>query len=282
MVRSLARAAQESMESSVPLPAWCEKWRRAQALLYRGAISVVAGPPGSGKTITATNIVNNLRVPTLYISNDSTQYTMVKRAVAMLAGVDQIFAADLIESHPEDAAKILEGWDNIRFNFNSNPTIEEIVTSCNAFREIFGEFPHLLVVDILMNVAHEGVSEQNYWRLFPALKDVAGEQNSAVLAIHHSSQGVKGDPCPPSSAIMGKANQLPELIVTQVMQNGKILYAVVKNRNGPMDDSGQTYFDLPVHPGMNQIDDVISEDGVLFHDGPGVPEHDKIHEDEFA
>lgn len=281
MVRSLKRIVRDDMGSLTPLAPPFQKWGMNEALLYRGAVSVVAGPPGCGKTITATNIVHNLSVPTLYISNDSTRFTMAKRTYAMTAGIKQKLAAEIIETNPDQAASVLEDWDNVRFTFESNPSIENIANAAEAFREIFGEYPHLIVVDILMNIDHEGVSEQNYWRLFPALKDVAANTQSAVLGIHHTSQGAKYKVCPPSSSIMGKANHLQELIVTQIMRDDKIFYAVVKNRNGESDETGDVYFTLRVDASMNLIFDELGEDGIIFHDGPGVPESEKIREGEF-
>lgn len=269
----------EGMESSMPLPAPFKKFDKNQALFYRGALSVLAGPPGSGKTISALNIVNQLRVPTLYVSNDSTRYTIAKRAYSMLTGLDPGMSANIIEHSPELASETFHHWNVVRFNFSSAPSVEEIMVNGEAFRELYGEYPHLTVVDILMNVDHEGVSEQNYWRLMPALKEIASEQNTALLGVHHTSESAKFDWCPPKSSIMGKANQLPELIITQRILNERMLYAVVKNRNGPSDETGNTFFDMPVDAGRCQIDDEDPDEGLVYRDGTNVPESMKINPD---
>lgn len=261
----------------MPLPAPFKKFEKSQALFYRGALSVLAGPPGSGKTISALNIVNQLRVPTLYVSNDSTRYTIAKRAYSMLTGMDPGMAAGVIEGRPELASETFHKWNTVRFDFSSAPSVDEIMVHGEAFRELYGEYPHLTVVDILMNVDHEGVSEQNYWRLMPALKEIASEQNTALLGVHHTSESARGEPCPPKSSIMGKANQLPELIMTQVLQNDKMFYAVVKNRNGPSDESGRTFFTLPVDAGRCQIEDEDPDEGLVYRDGTSVPDNLKIN-----
>lgn len=261
----------------MPLPPPFQKWGKAQALLYRGAVSVLAGPPGSGKTISALNIVRNLNVPTQYESNDSTRYTIAKRTYSMITGADAALSASIIENRPQQAAVAFSKLNNIRWGFESSPSIEEMAMRGEAFRELYGEYPWLTVVDILMNVDHEGVAEQNYWRLFPALKDIAQAQNTAVLAVHHTSESVKGNPCPPKSAIMGKANQLPELIMTQIIQNEKMFYAVVKNRNGPSDETGATFFTLPVDAGRCIIEDEDPDEGLVFRDGTSTPEPMKIN-----
>lgn len=254
-MRSLGRAVMDGMESLKPLPAPFKVFEAREALLYRGAVTVLAGGPGSMKTITALNFVRTMKVPTLYNSNDSTVYTIISRAFAMLTHQDMHMAKGIIERNPALASKVLSRWGNVRFDFNSKPTIEDIAMQGEAFRTVYGEYPHLTVIDVLMNVDHEGVSEQNYWRLMPELKAIATEWNTAMLAVHHTSESVKGDPCQPMSAIMGKANQLPELILTTHQGN----YAVVKNRNGPSDPSGTKTFKLGVHASQSRMEDLENE-----------------------
>lgn len=269
------------MNEVKPLPAPYRAFERAQALLYPGAITLLAGGPGSMKTITALNFVNQLRVPTMYISNDSTQFTIIDRVYSLLTESESVNNKAVLNNTPEAAAPALKAWEKIQFNFNTKPDIEEMVLSCDAFNEVHGTYPKLFVLDILMNVDHDGVAEQNYWRLMPELKAMAGDMGMALLGVHHTSESAKGDPCPPMSSIMGKANQLPELIITQAPLRGAdgmhIAYAVVKNRNGPSDPSGNTYFELPVFPSKFKIEEVPDTvDGLLFRDGIGVPQHEKV------
>ena len=280
-MRSLSRAVMEGMESSMPLPYPFKKWEKAGAQFYRGAVSVIGGPPGSGKTITALNIVNQLGVPCLYFSNDSTRYTIVKRVYSMLTGVSPGAASTVLEETPDIAYDALKRWWMVRFDFSSNPNMDEIAMYGEAFREVYGQYPPLTIVDIAMNVEHEGVAEQNYWRLFPALKEIASTQNTAMLVIHHTSEGAKFDYCPPKSALMGKANQLPELIMTQVMRGEEMWYAVVKNRNGKCDETGNTHLRLPVDAAICRIEDQDPGDGLVFHDGTTVPDDMKINKKEW-
>lgn len=244
----------------MPLPAPFKRFAEAEALFYRGAVTLLAGGPGSGKTISSLNFVENIGVPTLYISNDSTKYTIVNRVFSLLTQREMAVSKEIIESNPEKTRKTLARWSNVRFDFSSKPDVHEIARHGDAFREIFGEYPHFTIVDILMNIDHEGVAEQNYWRLMPELKEIASDWNTAMLAVHHTSESAKGEPCPPMSAIMGKANQLPELIITQAMVGNNVHYAVCKNRNGPSDPSGKTTFTLPVFPSQFRIENAKDEE----------------------
>lgn len=281
-MRSLHRAVRQGMEEVKPLPAPYRAFERAQALLYPGAITLLAGGPGSMKTITALNWVNQLRLPTMYTSNDSTQFTIIDRVYSLLTEQESVLTKATLNGSPDIAASTLKAWEKIQFNFDTKPDIEGMALQCEAFHEIHGQYPKLFVLDILMNVDHEGVAEQNYWRLMPELKEMASDMKMALLGVHHTSESAKGEPCPPMSAIMGKANQLPELIITQApLKNAggemTIAYAVVKNRNGPSDPSGRTYFELPVFPSRFKIEDAEDESaGVLFRDGLNVPDHLKV------
>ena len=274
---SLDRMVMEPMENAKPLDAPFKRWKDNDALLYRGAVSVLASAPGQGKTITALNVVNNIEVPTLYFSNDSTKYTILSRAFSLLSEQDISISREIIETRPEVASRVLRRWRRVKWDFNTRPTVQEIALHGDAFRELYGEYPHLVIVDILMNVDHEGISEQNFWKIFPELKEMAGDWQSAFLVVHHTSEAHKGNPCPPSAAIMGKANQLPELIITQAIQGDKVHYAVVKNRNGASDPSGETSFTQPIEPSKFKVREAPPEVELKFHDGPNVPAHKKIN-----
>lgn len=264
-MRSLHRAVRQGMEEVKPLPAPYKAFERAQALLYPGAITLLAGGPGSMKTITALNWVDQLRVPTMYTSNDSTQFTIIDRVYSLLTEQEAVLNKVTLNNRPDVAAETLQAWEKIQFNFDSKPDMMSMAMHCEAFREIHGAYPKLFVLDILMNVDHEGVAEQNYWRLMPELKEMAADMSMALLGVHHTSESAKGEPCPPMSAIMGKANQLPELIITQAPLKGaddkmNIAYAVVKNRNGPSDPSGKTFFELPVFPSRFKIEEAEAKE----------------------
>jgi len=266
-LRSLGRAVMEGMGDLVPLPDPFRAFREAGARIYRGEVTECAGPSGSMKTILALNIANELGVPSLYFSNDSTKYTIIARALAMLT--DRPFEAceRIVQNHPEQAAHVLKAWDNIRFDFFSSPNIERICTYGEAFRELYGEYPHATWVDIAMNVDHEGIDAQQYWSMFKELKKIAEEWNTAMIVLHHTREGGenKYNPCPPKSAVFGKADHLPALIITQVGQGDRILFSPVKNRNGKCDPTGQLHYQLAVDPGRCKVWDIIPERAPL-HD----------------
>lgn len=80
---------------------------------------------------------------------------------------------------------------------------------------------------------------------------------------------------------MGKANQLPTLILTLWGDGhaGTLDVATVKNRFGPGDAMAKKYFRMTAIPGLSQVEEAENSDpnaGLLFRDGPWVAEENKV------
>lgn len=239
---------------------------------------MIAGPPGSMKTVLALNIVRQMgtEVPTLYHSSDSDNFTMASRSLSMLTGAQTDETELWVMTQKQAAYEALKEMNHVRWSFRSSPTIESMRLEAEAFRELRGTYPHHTIIDIMMDIDYEGAGEQNYWSLMAELKDIAREQETCVTVVHHTSESAKGGSPPPRSAIMGKANQLPTLIVTLWgdAHAGTLDIAQVKNRFGPQDPMGKKYFTLRADPSVCLIEEVEQE--LLFRDGPSVQEDDKI------
>lgn len=243
---------------------------------------MIAGPPGSMKTMFLLNMVNGMgAVPTLYLSSDSDDHTMASRVLAMLTGEPSEETEKWLKTNVERASVTLKDFQFVKWCFDPAPSLDRIWNELDAFAEIHGQYPHATIIDILMDVDYEGVSEQNYWRLMAELKIIARETQTALIVAHHTSESVKGEPCPPRSAIMGKANQLPVLIFT-LMGDGRNLHvAVVKNRYGPADVTGRTAYQFTAEGDLCQIDQAsVPEVPIKFRDGPWTPPHLRKREDE--
>jgi DnaB-like helicase C terminal domain len=281
-MRSLHRSLND-IDDVEPLPAPFKAFERAGALIYPGALTMIAGGPGSMKTIMALNWVNRLRVPTLYLSNDSTQFTIINRVYSMLTEQESHEGRAALRERPDQVRKVLQDWEKVQFCFETNPGSETLMLHSEAFREIHGQYPKLTVLDIFMNWDDPEIVSQKYWSASQDLKDYAKKTGTAMVIAHHTAEGGKYDPCPPRSAIMGKASHLPELIITQAPINKEdggqtLAVAVVKNRNGRDDVTGQTYFELGVEPSKFRVFDLPDpNEGLLFRDGTSVPSPEKLH-----
>lgn len=273
------RTLQRGVSSGEPLPDPFKEFEKHKATFRRGSVVLIAAPPGGMKTVLTMNIVQRMQVPTLYNSSDSDDFTMASRSLSMLTGETTDETELWVLTQKREAYVKLQDMEHVRWSFKSSPTLEHIGLESEAYSELYGEYPHLIVIDIMMDVEFEGVAEQNYWALMAELKDMAREYEACVLVVHHTSESAKPGSPPPRSAIMGKANQLPTLILTlwgDAAAN-ELMVAVVKNRFGPQDPTAGRYFKMYADPSICLIDEPRKDTlGLSFRDGPKVPESEKI------
>ncbi len=152
-----------------------------------------------------------------------------------------------------------EEFDHVRWTFEPSPSLEDLDAEICAFDEMWGQPPELLVIDSLYNVTTDSDNEWSSLReVGKALHHVARASEAAVLLLHHVSEA-DGKPTEPAArkAILGKVNQLPEMILTVALDafRGEFKIAAVKNRSGPADPTGKTYVTLFADPSRMLIAD---------------------------
>lgn len=279
-MKTLARSVKRGLSAGEPLPVPWPIFASKKIALRRSGMHMIAGPPGSMKTLFTLNMVNEMgKIPTLYHSSDSDDFTMASRAFSMRTGTPGEDAEDLVLNTPDAAVEALRELSHVKWSFHAAPTLDHMWNTAEAFREVHGEYPHHTVIDILMDVDYEGASEQNYWGLMAELKVMARDQQTALTIVHHTSEGAKAGSPPPRAAIMGKANQLPTLILTLWGDGhaGTLDVAVVKNRFGPGDAMAKKTFRMSAQPGISLVEESdYPETEMLFKDGPWVPDEEKI------
>lgn len=258
-MRTLARAVGSVDIGGEPLPSVFRTFDANKVVIRRSEISMIAGTPGAGKSTLALAIALRAKVPTLYISADTNAHTMAMRLLSMIINKPQSEAEMLLIDDVENSRKVINNSSgHIFWSFESAPTLTDIDQEVEAFEELWGCAPTLIVIDNLMDISNDGGEEFAAMRsTIKELKYLARDTNAAVLLLHHTKESYVGNPCQPRSALQGMVAQLPALICT-VGSNapGFIAVAPVKNRYGKADPTGDTAFWLQFNPEMMDVSDI--------------------------
>lgn len=281
MTKTLHRTVKRGVSAGEPLPSPWPVFDEKKIFFRKGTVNMIASPPGGMKSTLAINIVKNMgpQVYTMYHSSDSDDFTMASRTMSMLTGKSTEETELLVMNQSQSAYEVLQQFEHVRWSFRSSPSIDHMKREAEAYREIKGRYPDHTVLDIMMDVDYDGVPEQNYWGLMAELKDMARDQETAITVIHHTSESAKAGSPPPRSAIMGKANQLPALILTLWGDSaaGTLDVAAVKNRFGPQDPMAKSFFTMKAQPRIMLIEEMAeSEVPLVYHNGPYMSEDKKI------
>lgn len=261
-------------KAATPLPDPLEGLARSQykVAFNRGQLVMIAGPPGGGKTTTALIMAIKMGVPTLYVSADSDETTMAARAASAISGhaYSTVRKAQELGIFEELYGEQVDALP-IRFIFDpSEPSLDDIANAIDAYVEVHGQPPWLLVIDNLMNCRNDERGNDEWAGMratVKALHWMARQTKACVWVLHHTSEQSDGwiEAAPPRSAIQGKLSQLPELILTIANKDGTLMVGVVKNRHGKSDPKAREpvrmaidfvatrIFDLPLSLGRYQL-----------------------------
>jgi len=254
----LARVLRRGVSSGEALPSvyWSLKNRGIQ--FYRGSVTLVAGTPGSMKTMFLLNLVDELKLPTLYISNDSNELTVISRMLARRTRIDSSMMREQAKLDPDWAERVLSDMEWVRWNFSASPTLEEIEEEIEAFEELWGDMPHVVVVDVLMKVDYAEAGSSTYVtdeNIVRFLDRFARQSGACFLVAAHTSENVPGNPCQPLSALINKISKIPVMVLTLAYQAGVLYVAPVKNRDGFADSTGRQYITFLIDPSIATLEE---------------------------
>jgi AAA domain len=211
----------------------------------RGELSLIGAAPGGGKSSFALRLAMAAKVPTLYFSADSDMRTQMVRMLAALTEYPQDHVESILPNNGQWASEMLAPYSHIRWVFDSSPRIVDLEEEVDAFITMYGRPPELMIIDNATDVGEEGENEwANLRRLMRDMKFWARAFDMHVMALHHTSEvDPKGkpwpNPCPPRSAIHGKINQVPALVLTLASSDeGWMWVCPTKNRHGKADPTG--------------------------------------------
>lgn len=220
-------------------------WPSLGVELRKGMLALIAAGPGTGKSAVALNFAAQAGVPTLYFSADSDARTQLTRASAVLTGES---VADC--TRKLDSGKIPKQVEEapLMFDFSAEPDLDAIEKAMSVYLELYGEYPHLVIVDNLGDVRYpgEGSKFDAQDSVLRWLNGMARKTGSCVVVLHHVTSSFNDTAQPiPQSGVRGQVTQIPSVIIT-LHRAGSYDEAVVlgaslvKNRGGRSDASGQT------------------------------------------
>lgn len=191
----------------------------------------------------AINLAIKAGVPTLYLAMDGDETSMSIRVMQAWNGFTREEALAEMDIESRRAVSTFDTIDEyVRWDFPGSPDMVEIRDRVWSFAEIWGEFPHLIVVDNMMDVAGEE-SFAAYSEAEQALCALARVSNSAVVVLAHvNGMYENGRDTIPLSGVNFKATKKSSLVLSMCGHafESVLNVSVLKNRDGPRDQSGIT------------------------------------------
>lgn len=255
-MRSLVQGKHQTGDSGEPLFTPFQQLDEARIAFRKGHLTLVAAAPGAGKSawVFYTLIIGYFRKAlnrVLYFSADTDAALMFKRAAQVLTG----WTAGYIEECMADerAADIEEivraGTSHISMDYNTYPTGDDVRDQVNAYYEVYGVFPDVIVMDNLKNLRLEDSGRNGEFDELEGncefLQLIARDTGAAVITLHHVIGDYEsGDKPIPLGGIRGKVTKTPESVFTLFRDPQHLYVSAVKNRDGGGDPSGRTWVSL--------------------------------------
>ncbi|MDS2171587.1 DnaB-like helicase C-terminal domain-containing protein [Nesterenkonia sp. CL21] len=262
---SLIQALRRTADAGEPIKSPLQGLERLGATIRRGQLTLIAAGPGGLKTLLTHAMVHHGdktgKNSVLYFSADTGPDVIYKRAAALATGYEQSEVERMEEAKASEAiqAKVLRESSHIDFDFTTSPTPSYIERRLDAYVELHGAYPEVIVVDVLKDLSDPEDADE-----FRALEDatqflrnLAFETGAACIALHHvGGEFENGSAKIPLSGVRGKITKTASLILTLHRPEEQYLHvSVVKNRNGAADASGGRMARLRVDPGRMRIEE---------------------------
>lgn len=247
---SLIQSSRIRGNAGDPLPTVFRDLEAAGITFRLGQLVLVAAGPGTGKSALVLTLALKSKVTVLYVSADSDAFEQLTRAMCILLGCtkDQAIKAVLSDDLGSIEPK-LKGIP-VRFVYDASPNLDTVEDSINAYRQLYGEYPSMVVVDNITNVRTESSTDYDPFSglesLMDYLHDLARKTGACVIGLHHVTGGYNdADKGIPLSGVKGQIGRVPEMVLTLFRPaEDRLGVSPVKLRGGKPDPSGKTFVDL--------------------------------------
>jgi replicative DNA helicase len=222
-----------------PLPVTNQVLNSAGVTLRQGQFSLLASAPRVGKSVFATNLAIRTPVPSVFFSADSDEWTVRSRAASILTGMNlEAIEKQLVdETWDEYMSGVLHKADHVDWCYRSDIDMEFICQRVDAYREIMGDYPKLMVIDNLGNAIGDAPDEMaELRRICRDLQALARGTRAHIMGLHHVT-GAKEDGFKPIGLgdLIGKIGKIPEVVLGMCFAPGvqnQVNLTVPKNRGG--------------------------------------------------
>lgn len=259
---TLRKLASRTGQLGKPLPEPCgfSSWDTLGVQFRRGATSMIAGVPGSFKSILALNLAawwaSREGLSVLYFSADSDEYTVGRRMAGILTGDTQkaVEANMDADAHHYDGA--LARLGDIQFVYDQMDA-EGLKDYVEAFELAYGAYPEVIIIDNLIDFAESPDDWAGMLLFIRAMDAVARKTKAHICILHHAkirTENKKAGWPPGDWEISGKVTQLSRLVITMAAEGRNLYWAPVKNTNGPQDREAQTRYGFFVTESMRVKD----------------------------
>ena len=255
-MQSLLQVAQEGEGSgrTDPLPEILPVLTTKGIVFEPGQMAMIVAQPNGGKSMVSLWYSVKAMIPTLYFSADTDKRTTLYRASAIKTGIDFDDIKDMMGTSGQDIIDdaILDITQaGIQFDFTPKPTLRDIDLESQAYIEVYGMSPKMLILDNLLNVDNDAGDFNGLVEILGDLHALAREMDCAMVVLHHVNESTSKPEYPASrSSIRGKVAQYPEIILSLAMlpEEGQMRIAMVKHRHKPPSPDGSNYETIYVDP----------------------------------
>ena len=221
-----------------------------------GQVTMVAGMPGSMKSLFVHMWVCDTGLPALVFSADQDASETITRLACHATGQSRKSVEEAFRLGQDAFYREKMSEYPIVFDFEAAPSLDSVEDGINAYVEAMDVYPGVIVVDSLYSVYPDAEADDSEHRSMESvlhfLQEIARATGAAVIVCHHLSESAKGGPEVPGprASIIGKVNRIPECIFTVAFAPTEGLFRVapVKVRGGKADPSGALYASLKVIP----------------------------------
>jgi hypothetical protein len=230
----------------------------------RGAVSMIAGTPGSFKSVLALNLIVEWArqdIKTFYFSADGDEFTVVKRLAGILTNdlaehVEKLMIEGNSEAYEEAFTDRLQG---VEFWYEGIDEFEKFVHRVKSFEAVYGEYPDVIVIDNLIDFVSTPTAWDEMQIMIKQFDALAKEIKAHIMILHHAklpdanpnARNPRPLDQPPSDAeIQGRATQFPRLVLTVAADSLHGNIACVKNTLGPASRDARHKIPFVIMPSM--------------------------------